>query len=441
MLISQPIHRRVRTIYTVRVVAFAACFIVVGLHALDRGFGALVWLVAALHFLVYPHFALLRSSLARDPLRAEMQHLYLDAFLFGAWIPVLEFPLWIAFPMIASPALNGIVNRGLPGLGLALIWSSFGILAGLALHGFVYWPATSPLVTTLSFLGSLAYGASVGLVLYRQTQRLADAREKLRESERHYRLIAEHAGDLVAMVDRDGRWLYASPSYARILRAEDLAVGRDAFACVHEEDQFRVRGAVQVVLRSGESCRLRVRLHTASGDVRRFEAMVHPVRGAGGESGSAERAITGAVMASRDVTELRDREEQLEVAAHAFERMAEGMVITNAAGRILTVNHAYSRITGYGPEEVLGRHESEFRAAMQPQSYYDDIYAQVLREGHWDGTTWCRRRDGTVYREWRSVSAVREAGERITHFVSLFRELDRRGAGDEGVPERPAKSA
>src|SRR4029077_2677026 len=124
----------------------------------------------------------------------------------------------------------------------------------------------------------------------------------------------------------------------------------------------------------------------------------------------------------------RDREEQLEVAAHAFERMAEGMVITNAAGRILTVNQSYTRITGFAPEDVLGRQESEFRAAMQPQSFYDDLYAEVLRTGHWDGTTWCRRRDGTVYREWRSVSSVRDAEERVTHFVALFRELDHHGA-------------
>jgi len=440
MLALHSVHRQVRNIYVVRVVAYLWCFATVALHAWDRGFGAAVWIVAALYFLVYPHLALLRSARARDPVRAEMQNLNLDAFLFGAWIPVLEFPLWIAFPMIASPALNGIANRGLPGLGAALIGSSLGILAGLALHGFVYWPATSPLVTTLCFLGSLCYGVAVGHVLYRQTQRMAKARETVRESERRYRLIAEHAGDLVAMVDRDGRWLYASPSYARILRAEDLALGRDAFACVHEEDQFRVRGAVQVVLRSGEACRLRMRLHTSSGDVRRIEALVHAVRGERGAEDGGESNITAAVLAARDVTELRDREEQLEVAAHAFERMVEAMMITNAAGRILTVNQSYTRITGYKPEEVLGRHESEFRAAMQPQSYYDDVYGQVLRAGYWDGTTWCRRRDGTVYREWRSISAVRDAGERITHFVTLFRELDRRGS-DEGAAVRPAKSA
>jgi PAS domain S-box-containing protein len=174
-----------------------------------------------------------------------------------------------------------------------------------------------------------------------------------------------------------------------------------------------------------------MRVHTVAGEVRRLETTVQPVRDDEG------KAIVAAVLASRDVTELRDREEQLEVAAHAFERMAEGMVITNGAGRILTVNQSYTRITGYAPEEVMGRQESEFRSAMQPQTFYDEIYAEVLRNGRWEGTTWCRRRDGTVYREWRSVSAVRDADERITHYITLMRELD----GHSGMQERPAKSA
>jgi len=426
------IHRRVRTIHAVRVVSFLWCFLVVALHAWERGFGAAVWACAALQFLIYPHLVQLRSAHARDQLRAEVQHLYADAFLLGAWIAVLEFPLWIAYPFVFSPALNGIVNRGLQGFALAL--------AGVLLHGYVYWPATSALVTTLCFVGSVAYSAGVGYVLFRQARRMAEARERLRASETRYRLITEHAGDLVAMVDRDGRWLYASPSYARIFRPEDLGAGVDAFRNVHEDDQFRLRGALQVVVRSGEPCRLRQRLHTVAGGVRRFETMVHPVKEEDGGIKGAERRITGAVMASRDVTELRDREEQLEVAAHAFERMAEAIVISSAAGRILTVNHSYQRITGYAPEEVLGRHESEFRTAMQPQSFHDDLYAEVLRSGRWDGTTWCRRRDGTVYREWRSVSAVRDADGRVTHFVALFRELDSHGA-DRGVQDRSAKSA
>jgi len=424
------VPRQVRTIYLVRTVSYVWCFLVVALLAWERNFGIGLWIVAALHFFAYPQLLWQRSLRSRDPRRDEMQHLDADAFLLGIWIAVLEFPVWIAYPMVFAPALNSIINRGLPGLGLSLAWSCGGILAGVLLHGYRYWPDTSALITTLCFLGALAYSAGVGYIVFRQTARLAATRAAIRDSEHRYRLIAENAGDMVAMLDRNGRWLYASPSYERIFRAEDLVPGADALRNLHEEDQFRVRGALQVVMRSGESCRLRMRLHTYSGEIRRIETTVHPVR-------EENDAITGAVMASRDVTELRDREEQVEVAAHAFERMAEAMVITNAAGRILTVNQSYTRITGYASEEVLGRQETEFRAAMQPQTYYDDLYAEVTRSGYWDGTTWCRRRDGTVYREWRSVSAVRDPEGRTSHYVSLFRELD----GHGGVQERPVKSA
>jgi len=122
-----------------------------------------------------------------------------------------------------------------------------------------------------------------------------------------------------------------------------------------------------------------------------------------------------------------------------FYRLRQAARDANASGRILTVNLSYSRITGHAAEEVLGRQESDFRTALQPQTFYDDIYAEVLRSGHCDGTTWCRRRDGTVYREWRGVSAVRDGDERLTHFVVLFRELDGHGA-DRGVQDRSAKS-
>src|SRR5258706_573343 len=335
------VQRRVRTIYALRVAAFLWCFVVVALHAWERGLGAPIWIAAALHFLAYPHLALLRSKHSRDQVGAEMQNLYADAFLLGVWISVLEFPTWITFPFIFAPALNGIVNRGVLGFSVSLTSTFTGALAGVLLHGYMYWPSTS--------------------------------------------------------------------------------------------------SVVQVVIRSGEPARLRLRLHTMNGEVRRFDTMVHPVK-SGGEAGEGGETIHGAVLASRDITELRDREEQLEVAAHAFERMAEGMVISNAAGRVLSVNRAYGRITGYTQEEVVGKQESEFRTAMQPASFYDDVYAEVLRTGHWDGTTWCRRRDGTVYREWRSVSAVRDDDGRVTHYVSLFRELDSHGA-DRAAQDWSAKSA
>ena len=65
------------------------------------------------------------------------------------------------------------------------------------------------------------------------------------------------------------------------------------------------------------------------------------------------------------------------------------------------------------------------RNALQPPEYYDEIYAAVLRDGYWSGTTWARRKNGAVYREWRSVRAVRdEASGSITHFVTVASQVD-----------------
>ncbi|HTQ77604.1 MAG TPA: PAS domain S-box protein [Burkholderiales bacterium] len=413
--------------YGIRSASFAWCFAVVGLILWERHAPLLAWAVAALLFLAYPHAAYAVTIETRNQRAAELRNLRFDSILLGAWVAALAFPTWPAFAALFATTLNNAVVGGWLGIAISTACFAGGAFAWIVLRGYQHWPMTGELVTALCFFGSIVYACGIGVVTAGQRRRLRAAHEALREGERRYRLIAEHAGDLVAMVDRNGRWLYNSPSYARLLAPSDLEHGADAFRGVHEDDQFRVRGAVQVVVRSGEPARLRFRLHTKDGTVRRFEALVHAVKDEAG-------GITGAVIAARDVTELRDREEQLEVAYAAFERMAEAMMITNAAGRILSVNLSYSRITGYGAADVIGHNEREFRTAMQPQAFYDDVYAELLRSGHWTGITWCRRRDGTLYREWRSVSAVRDVEGRVTHFVSLFRELNGHDAGAGTLP-------
>ncbi len=402
--------------YKVRTLAFAWCFMVTGVVLWERQAPPTAWLLVGLFFLVYPQLLWLRTVKSRDPRAAELQNMYLDSVLLGMFSAGLGFPTWVSYAAAFSTALNNAVIRGWRGASFAMLFFSLGALAWIVPFGFMHYPGTSELVSTLCFFGALIYSCGIGVVAYEQSGRLRAAREELRASEERYRLIAENAGDLIAMVDRDARWVYTSPSYARVLGPQDLVPGADAFRAVLDEDQFRVRAAVQVVIQSGDSCRLKMRVYTLGGNIRRFETLVHAVK--------MEEGVTGAVLVSRDVTDATLREEQLEVAALAFERMAEAIIITSAEGRILTVNRAYSQITGYAAAEVIGQPESDFRSAMQPAEFYDDLYAEVMKSGHWSGMTWSRRRDGTLYREWRSVSAVRDSEGIPTHYVALFRELN-----------------
>src|SRR6185312_10253704 len=177
------VHRLAQINYSIRAASFAASFLVVGLVLWDHAASVGLWIGTALLFLVYPHLAWLRAIKSSDPHGAEKQNMYVDAVLLGALLAGLGFPTWVLYGAVFSITLNSIIVRGPVGAAVSFVCFAAGALAWILPMGFMHYPNTSPLVTTLCFVGSVAYTCGVGSVVYRQRQRLRAARQTLAESE------------------------------------------------------------------------------------------------------------------------------------------------------------------------------------------------------------------------------------------------------------------
>jgi len=394
----------------VRTGAFLACLLAIGIHLWENHYGAVAWTLLVLQFGIYPHLVYLRAKHSEQPVQAELDNLLIDSTLLGVWSGGLGFPLWISYALMSSSMLNAVMNRGGRGTLIAVGCTVAGAALGMAIVEFSFTPGTSPLVTALCFFGSLGYAGAVGRIVYRINRRLARTRDELRESEARYRLITENAADLVALVDQQGRWHYASPSYGRMMEPGELEAGTDAFRRLHPDDAETLRTAVIRAAATGKPRELPLRLVDREGRIRQLKTRLQPVD-------------DKVILVSQDVTELRASEEKLLLAAHALEGMTEAILITAADGTVLTVNRAFCDITGYSRDDVLGQPERAVRSGLQPADFYDELYGTVAREGYWSGTTWSRRKNGSVYREWRSVRAVRDEAGKVTHYVMVFYEV------------------
>ncbi|MGJ7456566.1 bifunctional diguanylate cyclase/phosphodiesterase [Halomonas sp. RA08-2] len=134
-------------------------------------------------------------------------------------------------------------------------------------------------------------------------------------------------------------------------------------------------------------------------------------------------------LARRDA---RATEAQLRIAATAFETHL-GMLITDRDSRILKVNDTFTRITGYTEAEVVGRNPRLLSSGLHDEAFYRRLWRGVLRTDSWQGEVWNRRKNGEVFPEWLTLSAVRNAAGKTTHFVATFSDLTERKAAEKEI--------
>ncbi|MDE1942607.1 MAG: PAS domain S-box protein [Betaproteobacteria bacterium] len=124
-----------------------------------------------------------------------------------------------------------------------------------------------------------------------------------------------------------------------------------------------------------------------------------------------------------DITDRRNAEEYMRLVSSVFHHADEAIVITDTQASILEVNPAFTRITGYGREEVLGQKPDLLRSERQDDAFYEALWQKLVQEGHWTGEVWNKRKNGESYPERLTLSAIKnEAGETI-RYLALFSDI------------------
>jgi diguanylate cyclase (GGDEF)-like protein/PAS domain S-box-containing protein len=147
----------------------------------------------------------------------------------------------------------------------------------------------------------------------------------------------------------------------------------------------------------------------------------------------AAGAVAGFFVLITDVTPLKEAETGLELAASVYSSTDDGITVTDADGVILTVNPAFTRITGYTAEEAIGQKPSILKSNRQDQAFYTDMWRDIADNGRWEGELWNRRKNGEVYPERMTITVARDAAGEALRYVAVFRDITELWRKDEHI--------
>ncbi|MDD5329551.1 MAG: EAL domain-containing protein [Sulfuricella sp.] len=262
------------------------------------------------------------------------------------------------------------------------------------------------------FLGSVA-NTLAGIIEHRLTRdALLASRARLAEAQR----IA-HLGGWEWDIVKDE--FYLSDETYRILEAPPQAATLDSqtvLALVHPDERAAIGTALAQSASQGSPFRADFRILLPSG----IERIVH---GQAEAVFSTEGRIVRLSGSLQDITRRKLAERKLHLSATVFENTTEGVMITDDASRIISVNKAFTEITGYGQEEMLGATPDALKSGRHDEEFYATMWSVIRESGRWQGEVWNRRKNGDIFPEWLNISVVRDERGRITHYVGVFSDI------------------
>ncbi|HSV28898.1 MAG TPA: PAS domain-containing protein, partial [Candidatus Omnitrophota bacterium] len=250
------------------------------------------------------------------------------------------------------------------------------------------------------------------------------AERGLRESEeRLWRILEESPVGVSVSRRSDGRVVFINNRFSEIVGAKRSEIigrsARDLFV-----DDAQRRRVVAELKRKG-------RIDDAEVEFRRRDGTpFHSLLNISATHFEGEAVNLAWIY---DISAIRKTEEKLKLVAKVVDTASEAVVITNSANRIEYVNPAFTTITEYGADEVVGQNPKMLQSGRHDGDFYRTMWQTIAEKGRWRGEIWNRRKSGEFYAEWLSIVAIKDDAGNLTHHIAVFSDITHRKEDEERV--------
>jgi diguanylate cyclase (GGDEF)-like protein/PAS domain S-box-containing protein len=147
-----------------------------------------------------------------------------------------------------------------------------------------------------------------------------------------------------------------------------------------------------------------------------------------------KNSITTSVLV--DIAERKKNQENLRLSENVFQAAADAIMVTDASGAIKSINPAFTNITGYSLEDVVGQTPRLLKSGRYNRKFYTNFWRDLYEKGRWSGEIWHRRKNGEVYPAWETISAVRSSDGNIIEYIAFFNDITARKQAEHAISYR-----
>lgn len=227
--------------------------------------------------------------------------------------------------------------------------------------------------------------------------------------------------------DRKNRCVFANAKELEFIKLPvEKVLGYQRDLWMDHEEALAMERQDALVLATGQSYLYEERKQRDNDKDQYFLKHKFPLRGKDG--------IFGVGCIATEITLDKERRERLNLAMFAFSMGQEGILITDTDNKIISINSAFNKITGYTESEVLGKDPKILASGRHDKAFYQRMWSELLHKDSWEGEIWNRRKDGSIYPQWLSISRINTGGNgSAPNFIGIFSDITKRKMAEEEI--------